>query len=168
MRSQTRRKIMKRKALAVSSGSLLAFLFDIGAAWGAALPDAHDRDAATLQQSSEVVLVDAHDRGGTLRLGVAQATLLPDGRALRARIDQLDAHSRSAGSLTTPHSSYQDAAYRTNAGSGTYPIATAAPAEIGFSWSAAFAGAGTALLAVAALGLLAVAMRHGRRSVALP
>jgi hypothetical protein len=166
MRSQTRRKIMKRKALAVSSGSLLAFLFVIGA-WGAALPDAHDRDAATLQQSSEVVLVDAHDRGGTLRLGVAQATLLPDG-ALRARIYQLDAHSRSAGSLTTPHSSYQDAAYRTNAGSGTYPIATAAPAEIGFSWSAAFAGAGTALLAVAALGLLAVAMRHGRRSVALP
>jgi hypothetical protein len=80
---------MKTWTLAIVSSSVVAFLTMVGAAWGGTPQDAHDR-AASVQQSMSASLTDAHDRGDQA------VTLLPDGRALRLRIEQLDRASLGA------------------------------------------------------------------------
>ncbi len=128
--------------------------------------DANDR-AHFGKPLATTAMQDAHQRVG---ITAERATLIPDGRTLRARIAQLDAHSRaSAGLSAISLSSYLDAADRTNAGRGIVPVSTGPePDGTGFAWADAGIGAAAALLIVGALGLAVLAMRHGRGRVAVP
>ena len=154
---------MKRRILALVSGSMLALQLAVGAASAQTPGDAHDRSVgATPKVLIGTSVRDAHDRSGQ--------TLLPDGRALRLRIAQLDAHSRAGiASPSGAVSSYVDAAGRTSAGStiASDHVGTASSSN-GFEWGDAGIGAGVTLLLVGVLGLTLIGMRHGRGRMAVP
>ena len=149
--------VVNRQALGVVTAVMAVFLVSVGTGWGGTLPDAHDR---ALPQGVSSPFGDAHDRGDVT------ATRVPDGKSLRLRIAQLDAHARAAAGASSAVSRYRDAAQRATGASRHLVVATHAESARGFSWQAAGIGAGAALAMIGLIAAVALVARHERRLAA--